>query len=85
MTNVIAGTTATQEEARVLAATLEEPHNETREMPHAATREVPPSTTREEPQPQIKSTIHPVISLEPPATTGKEHLFTTKDEPANHK
>jgi len=60
MTNVIAGTTATQEEAQVLAATLEEPHNETREMPHAATREVPPTTTREEPQPQIKSTIHPV-------------------------
>ena len=29
MTNAIAGTTATQEEARVPAATLEEPRNET--------------------------------------------------------
>ena len=85
MTNAIAGTTATQEEARVPAATLEEPRNETQEMPHAATQEVPPTTTREEPQPQIKSTVCPVTSLEPPATTGKEHSFTTKDEPANHK
>ena len=51
MTNAIAGTTATQEEAQVLAATLEEPHNETREMSHAATQEAPPTTTREEPQP----------------------------------
>ena len=48
MTNAIAGTTATQEEAQVPAATLEESHNETREMPHAATQEMPP-TTREEP------------------------------------
>ena len=51
MTNAIAGTTATPEEARVPAATLEEPRNETQEMPHAATQEVPPTTTREEPQP----------------------------------
>ena len=82
MTNARAGTTATQEEAQVPAATLEESHNETREMPHAATQEMPP-TTREEPQSQIKSTMSPVTSLEPPATTGKEHPFTTKDEPAN--
>ena len=51
MTNAIAGTTATQEEARVSATTLEEPCNETQEMPHAATQEGPPTTTREEPQP----------------------------------
>ena len=57
MTNAIAGTTATQEEPRVAAATVEEPHNETQETPHAATQEVPPTTTREEPQPQIKSTL----------------------------
>ena len=37
MTNAIADTTATQEEARVPAATLEEPCNETLEMPYAAT------------------------------------------------
>ena len=51
MENVVAGTTSTQEEAQVPAATLKEPHNETRDMPHAAVREVPPTTTKGEPQP----------------------------------